>query len=51
MCDGNKGGTTDDVFQALKEPCHLWESGASVGADIGLFNRLDLLLAQEREKT
>ena len=32
--NGIKGGTTDEVFQ---EQCFLWERGAPVGLDLGLF--------------
>ena len=30
-----RGETTDEAFQ---EQCFLWERGASVGAEFGLFN-------------
>ena len=36
--------TTDEAFQ---EQCFLWERGASVGVDFGLFNSQDLFLIRK----
>ena len=41
---GIKSGTADDAFQ---EQCFLWEGGAPVGADFGLFSFQALPRAQE----
>lgn len=37
----------DEAFQALQEQHVMWERGAPVGADFGLFNFQDLLNTQE----
>ena len=39
-----KGGTSDEAFQ---EQCFPWDTGASVGADFGLFNFKEVLCPQE----
>ena len=35
--DRTEGGINDKVFQTEQEQCFLWERGAHVGVDFGLF--------------
>lgn len=42
-------GINDEVFQALQKQC-LWETGAPVGVDFGLFDFRDLLHAREPKR-
>lgn len=47
QCHRIKDWTTDETFQALQEQHVMWERGAPVGADFGLFIFQDLLNTQE----